>query len=341
MRAVAGCDNQSVESATTQRAHGLPRLAVFAPSALVTVTIEDGGEQPEVHFHAGGQGVWVAHMAAALGADVALATVLGGESGRLLSSLLDVEHVTVRAVSGAAANGVYVHDRRRGKRLVVAQTGAPRLERHELDELYGISLTEGLRRGLACLTGPQRAGVLEPSVYARLTADLRRNGATVVADLTGPALESALEGGIDVLKLSEAELVADGWADGPRVAAIAGALRRLERAGARVAIASRGPRPALALVEGRLLELRGPRFTPADPGGTGDAMVAAIAVSLARGRQVGDALRFGAAAGAINATRRGLGTGSRQEVETLARRVSLRPLAAPLEAAQPARTAES
>jgi hypothetical protein len=45
------------------------QLAVFAPSPIVTVTVEEataGG--PEIHFHAGGQGFWVARMAARLGA---------------------------------------------------------------------------------------------------------------------------------------------------------------------------------------------------------------------------------------------------------------------------------
>ena len=45
-------------------------------------------------------------------------------------------------------NGVYVHDRRSGKRLRVAQVPAPALKRHELDELYGVAITDGLERGL-------------------------------------------------------------------------------------------------------------------------------------------------------------------------------------------------
>lgn len=40
------------------------RVAVFAPSPLLTVTIEAGAERPEVHLHAGGQGFWVARLAA-------------------------------------------------------------------------------------------------------------------------------------------------------------------------------------------------------------------------------------------------------------------------------------
>jgi 1-phosphofructokinase len=311
------------------RANSPTRIAVFAPSALVTVTIEDGGEHPGIHFHAGGQGVWVAHMAASLGAEVALSTVLGGESGRLLSVLLQADRVDVHAVAGGSGNGVYVHDRRSGKRLTVAQVPAPALERHELDQLYGVALSDGLECGVACLTAPQHPGVLAPSLYARLTGDLRRNGTIVVADLTGPALEAALTAGVDVLKLSEAELLAEGWAQGTDREALVDAVFRLRDAGARNVVASRGSRPAIALIRSRLLELQGPCFTAADPAGAGDAMVAGIAVSLARGEDLEQALAFGAAAGAINATRHGLGTGGRRQVEQLARRVILRPLAVP------------
>jgi 1-phosphofructokinase len=303
-----------------------PRIAVFAPSPLVTVTIEDGGNHPEVHFHAGGQGVWVAHMAAALGAEVALATVIGGESGELLSNLLQARGVGIHAVHSAADNGVYVHDRRSGKRIVLAQVLAPHLTRHELDELYGIAVADALDCGVLCLTGPQHRRVLAPSVYARLAGDARRNGVTVVADLTGAALEAALAGGVDVLKLSEAELLAEGWAGGTDIDAMIAGLGRLMESGARTVIATRGSSPALVLTDRGLLEVRGPRFTAADTAGTGDAMVAALAVALARGEDLVAALAFGAAAGAINATRHGLGTGSRSEVEALARRVAVEPL---------------
>jgi 1-phosphofructokinase len=167
--------------------------------------------------------------------------------------------------------------------------------------------------------------VLDASVYGRLAGDLRRNGVTVLADVTGRALGSALAAGVDVLKLSDDELVAEGWAENTGEEALVDALGRLEQAGARAAVASRGPRPAIALVDGRLFELRGPGFTAADPIGTGDAMLAGMAVSLARGRQLVDAIAFGMAAGAINATRHGLGTGSRRQVDELARHVVVHP----------------
>ena len=300
-----------------------PTVAVFAPSPLVTVTIEPGDPDPEIHFHAGGQGVWVARLAGALGARVLLATTLGGESGRVLSAVLGAPGVEVHAVTIASANGAYVHDRRSGRRRAIVEVPAPRLRRHEVDDLYGVALADALAAGVACLTGPQHAGVLDPEVYRRLASDLRRNGVTVLADLTGPALDAALQGGVDVLKLSVDELVTTGWATGRDQASLADSLRALRHAGARTVIASRGAQGALVLADDRLLELEGLAVTPADPRGSGDSMVAAMAVSLAEGRQLEETLRIGAAAGALNATRHGLGTGTRAEIEQISRSVRL------------------
>ena len=72
------------------------------------------------------------------------------------------------------------------------------------------------------------------------------------------------------------------------------------------------------------IELVPPAFEALDRRGTGDSMFAATGVGLARGMSMIDALRLGMAAGALNATRRGLGTGTREEIERLAAHVSVR-----------------
>jgi hypothetical protein len=53
-------------------------------------------------------------------------------------------------------------------------------------------------------------------------------------------------------------------------------------------------------------------------------MFAATGVGLARGLPMIEALRLRMAAGSLNATRRGLGTGTRQEIERLAPHVTIR-----------------
>ncbi len=305
-----------------------PTVAVFAPSPVLTITIEASPTpEDEIHLHAGGQGFWVARMAAVLGAEVTLCAALGGESGSVLRTLLASQGVALRAVAAASPNGAYVHDRRSGERATVASVSSPRLRRHEADELFGAMTAAALTSDVAVLTGPAHEHVLPSDVYRRLAGDLRKNGVPVIADLTGDALESALAGGIDLLKLSHDELadIASGPLDSP--SRFAEEIARLQARGAANVLISRAGEPAVAGIGGELLRLSGPLFEPLDHHGAGDSMVAALAIGTARGLDLQHALRLAVAAGALNVTRRGLGSGQRADIERLADAVEVRPLA--------------
>jgi 1-phosphofructokinase len=318
---------------------GLERLAVLAPSPIVTVTVEGtGAGDSEIHFHAGGQGFWVARMAARLGARVVLCAAIGGESGRVLQPLLEQDGIELRGVASRRSNGAYVHDRRSGDRVEVAAVPSPALSRHEQDELFGVAVTAGLECGVMMITGSEPSGVVPPDFYGRLAADLRSNGCRALADLTGPSLDGALGGGLDVVKLSDEELVATGWAQTTELADLCAGAQRLGRDGADNVLVTRAARGAIVLAGGDLLEIRGPRFTPLDPHGAGDSMFAALGVGIARGLDFRLALRVAGAAGALNATRRGLGSGSRTEVERLAAAVEVVPVS---RSAAPAGTVRS
>lgn len=317
---------------TSDRAAGLQvsaaerggSLMVFGAQPLLTVTVETGGEnEPEIHLHAGGQGVWVARMAALLGANVQLCAALGGEPGQVLRPLLESEGIDLRAVHAEAPNGVYIHDRRSGEREPVAETHAPQLSRHELDALYGLAIASGLETGVALLTGSADTAMLGADFYRRLARDLRENGTTVVADVSGDQLRGALDGGIDLLKISDEQLVEAGYAPSDDEHALVAGLRRLREAGAANVLVSRAADPALACVDSRLLKLTPPRLAALDPRGSGDSQSAAIAVALARGQAVREALVLGMAAGALNVTRRGLGSGDREAIESLVDQIEL------------------
>jgi 1-phosphofructokinase len=155
-------------------------------------------------------------------------------------------------------------------------------------------------------------------VYRRLAHDLRANGKTVIVDLSGEPLDAALEGGVTVLKVADDEVGAD---DGdPLVVA-----RELLEKGAEQVIVTRGRKPALALCDGEPYEVVPPELESTEHRGAGDSLTAGIAAGLARGLDLMDAIRLGAAAGATNVTRRGLASGNREVIERLAERVELRP----------------
>ncbi|ADJ49523.1 1-phosphofructokinase [Amycolatopsis mediterranei S699] len=297
-------------------------MAVFAPSPQLTVTVEETAGVPDVHVHAGGQGVWQSRMIQSLGATPVLCCALGGETGQVLRHLIGVE-LQIRDV--AARNGAYVHDRREGHRDEVVRMPADALSRHELDDLYELTLVAGLGADVTVLSGPAEDDVPVPhSVYERLARDLAGQGARVVVDLSGERLARALAGGPEVVKVSHEELVTDGLAESDTLPDLAKSCREVAKCGARAVVVSRAAEDTLALVEDELWLVESPELTPVDPRGGGDSMTAGLAVGLAQGRSLEEALKLGAAAGAVNVTRHGLGSGSSAAVRELARRVRLK-----------------
>lgn len=304
------------------------KVAVFGPHPMLAITIEaltsEGGD--DIHAHAAGQGVWVARMAAELEASPTLCGFIGGETGVVLRPLLEQMSVDLRLVETAAASGCYVHDRRGGEREPVAQSASLPPSRHEIDELFSSTVAAALDSGVLALCGPYPGEALPLEIYGNLVADVKANGTPVVVDLSPPRLDSALEGGPDLVKINDWELAK--YISGPvdSEERMRTAAQRLLDAGAGAAIITRAEEPAMVLRGDEAWTLIPPRFERGSREGCGDSMMGGLAASIAKGLDWEETLRTGAAAGAANFLRHGLGSGSRSVIMELARRVELRPL---------------
>ncbi len=302
------------------------RVAIFGPHPMLSITIErltaDGGD--DIHVHAAGQGVWVARMAAELGAHAVLCGFIGGEPGTALRPLLEQLPIELRLVETAQASGCYIHDRRSGERVPIAQSASFPPSRHEVDDLFSISCAAALDAGVLALCGPYPGEALPLEIYGNLVADVRVNGTPVIVDLSPPRLDSALEGKPDLVKINDWELAK--FISGPvdTDARFRAAAERLLEAGAAAAIVTRAEQPALVLRGDEAWTLTPPRFERGAREGCGDSMMGALAACMASGRDWEETLRVGAAAGAANFLRHGLGSADRDVVDDLARRVELR-----------------
>jgi 1-phosphofructokinase len=300
---------------------------VFAPTPLLTVTIEQRADRPDVHLHAGGQGVWQARMVTSLGVPVVMCAAIGGEVGHVLRPLLEREGVELRLVETESSTGAYVHDRRGGDRVTVAEMPTAPLSRHELDELYGVALAEGINAPVCVLSGPANPDAVSPDLYRRFVTDIDRNGGQVVADLSGEHLTAAVEaGGVRLLKVSHEELMDSDIAGDDNVPELVRAMFELHERGAEAVVVTRAAEPALALVDEHVYQVVPPKLEPADHRGAGDSMTAGVAAVLAQGGDLATAVRTGAAAGALNVTQHGLGTGAPGAIAKLIRHIELVPV---------------
>ena len=304
------------------------KVAIFGPHPMLSTTIEaltsEGGD--DIHLHAAGQGVWVARMAAELGAEATLCGFIGGESGAVLRPLLEQLPIELRLIETAAATGAYIHDRRNGERVPVAQSASLPPSRHEIDDLFSIACAAALDADVLALCGPYPGEALPLEIYGNLVADVRGNGTPVIVDLSPPRLDSALEGKPDLVKINDWEIAryVEGPVDTP--ARMRAAIERLLDAGAGAAIVTRAEEPALVVRGDEAWELIPPRFERGAREGCGDSMMGGLAACMAAGLGWEETLRIGAAAGAANFLRHGLGSGDRAVVDDLARRVELRPI---------------
>src|SRR5690606_20917929 len=160
--------------------------------------------------------------------------------------------------------------------------------------------------------------------YRRLAADLREAGPRVVVDLAGERLTSALAGGATVAKVSDEELLADGRIAENTTEQVINAMHAIAAEGAETVIITRAHEPLLMRTGVECSAVRPPTMEVTDTKGAGDSLTAGGSAALAGGRGIHDAITLGAAAGALNVTRHGLGTGDPDAIEKLRERVTVK-----------------
>jgi 1-phosphofructokinase len=174
----------------------------------------------------------------------------------------------------------------------------------------------------------QTTEVVPTDTYRRLGSDFKTAAVPVVGDLHGAELEAFLKGGpLDILKVSDEDLIADGLLQDNGEEASIAAIRELAGRGAGDVVLSCSHRPALALMDDVLYRITPPPLEPAEAAGAGDSMTAGLAAGITRELTPEDSLRLACGAGAANVTRHGLGSASGELITKLAERMKVEVLA--------------
>lgn len=270
---------------------------------------------------AAGKSINVAKVLRVLGANPVATGLLGGDRGEFLRSVLaekGIEHEFV-LVPARTRECVTVIDQSTGTVTELVEESAS-VERDAFDRLMPI-----LRRRIPGSQAVVMSGTIAsggpPDLYRECTRLAGETGALSVVDAQGPALTEALKAGPSLVKPNRSELAATVGHELNDDASVMGAMRELNERGARRVVVTAGSKPSLAFDGRAFWRIVAPQVAAVNPIGSGDSFTAGLIWRLLAGDDLGEASRWGAAAGTANALTTMAGEVKREEVERLAREV--------------------
>jgi 1-phosphofructokinase family hexose kinase len=270
----------------------------------------------DTHIDPAGKGINVSRMAHRLGWPTIAFGFLAGDTGNIVEKALHaegVQHHFIR-VPGQTRVNVTIVDRE-GAATSFYGTGSaiPAGALAELDELVGFWLRAG---GVLVIAGSVPPGV-PAETYSGYVTDARALGVRVFLDADGEALRQGVTARPFLIKpnVAEAERLLERRLPDER--AVVQAAREFADRGIATVIISMGARGAICVAEGKAWRIRPPAVERRSTVGSGDAMVAGVAVALSRGEDIIAALRLGSAAGAATAASEGTALGTAEDVARL------------------------
>lgn len=270
----------------------------------------------ETHIDPAGKGINVSRMVHRLGWPTIAFGFLAGETGNIVRSALEGEGVPAHFVpvpGQTRINVTLVDDAGTASSFYAPGPDVPEAALASLRGLLRFWLQAGR---VLVLAGSLPPGV-PTDIYPDLVRSARARGVKVLLDADGEAFRSGLAAGPDLVKpnVGEAERLLGRNLD--RDADVVTAARELAARGIETVIISMGARGAICVHRDRTFRIDPPIVERRSTVGSGDAMVAGIAVALARGDDIESGLRLGTAAGAATAMSTGTALGTAEDVARL------------------------
>lgn len=269
-------------------------------------------------YDPGGGGINVAHVAEVLGTPSTAVFPAGGPAGELVTDLLVAEGLAVHRIriGGCTRESLTVNEADTGHQFRFVLPGP------ELTVAEQAECLLHLRRAAQHAKIVVASGSLPPGVptdfyqqVANVCADL---GAEYLLDTSGGGLTS-IDSGVFLIKPSIRELRENlGAALTTEAEQVSAARDLVARGVTRYVLVSLGPDGALLVGADTAQRFAAVPVPAGGSGvGAGDAMVAGVAVGMARGRSLTEAVRLGIAAGSATMLTPGTAPCTREDTERL------------------------
>jgi len=273
------------------------------PCVDMSVTIPQLIPEKKLHcsepvYEPGGGGINVGRAVKKLGGDSFAFFLAGGSNGELLDEMLDEERLPHRIIKtrSRTRENMIVRDLAANVQYRFNMPGPAIFEEEWKQLLSTLEKIEKVEYMVA--SGSITEGV-PVDIFGKISDIAKRKSARFIVDSSGPALKQALEhGGVYLIKPSINELSALIGAKGLNADTVAAAARQIiSRGRCEVVVVSMGPGGAMLITKDIAETITPPPSEKKSVVGAGDSMVAGIVLSLARGRNIQEALRYGVASG--------------------------------------------
>lgn len=270
-----------------------------------------------VQAYPGGKGLHVACAVAALGEPVSLVGLIDDTHRRFFEDALSARGVSFHGIEVPGTVRTCLAIREPGEtRVTEILEPGPEVGEAAQRALCEAFLSSAARSSLAVLSGSVPRG-FRGDVYARLVGALREQGVRCLVDASGALLQTAVDARPFLVKPNREELKAVFGEPIHGVKAAAAAARRLCARGIAVAVVSLGTEGALLASEGRVWHALGPAGPAENAVGSGDCLLAGVAVGLQRKLPLDEALRLGVACGTANTLSPETGFVKQEDIDTV------------------------
>ena len=272
----------------------------------------------------GGKGTNVSRAVKALGRETVALVIVGGYPGRHVVEMI-VQQDGVRCspvwVEGMTRTITTVLEEPIHRQTAFFEPG-PQLSDVERQQVLEIFSAEVQSAGVVTFNGAVQGPELH-ALYRDCITIAKQAGARTILDSYGPEFAQGLYAVPDLVKPNVAE--AEGLLGYPldTDAARTRALDAFHERGVECVVLSLGAEGALASRGGQRLHARPAAIEEINPVGSGDALVAGLAIGMHEGMALEAMLRLGVAAGTANAMSWDIGHFTREEVKAVAERVQV------------------
>lgn len=276
----------------------------------------------EVQYTPGGKGLNVSRVVKAFNEPLVATGVLGGLSGQFIIEKLDELDIKSKFVNiGANTRSCIAILSNDGSQTEVLEPG-PKISQNELDDFYENYKKLVGESKIICGSGsvPQNAPI---DIYKKLIEVAKEKDKKFILDTSGETLKEGMKASPFMIKPNKEELESIIGNSIDTEKEFIKAIKDIRKYGIELIIVSLGPDGSIVSYKDEIYRVEAPKIEAINPVGSGDSMVAGIAVGLIRGYDFEMLIKLATACGTANAMEKETGKVNINNVEKLMDKVKL------------------